>query len=373
MVRVEHKKHTQPQQRILFGVLNWGLGHATRSSPLIRSLLELGHSVEIASDGLALAYLQKEFPELTTHKLRGYDIKYANNKNLLTLKLICQLPKLKSAIVAEHKRVEELTQSNHYDLILSDNRYGFYSSSTKNVLITHQLRLITPTMFQWINNSLANFQNKFDALFVPDKQSPSDSLSGDLSHSIQTKTPVHFIGPVSQFSNVEFSYTKKDIDFLILLSGPEPQRTILEKELINAGAKTDKKVVLVRGTQQPFATTTKFETYDVVLKPKLIELFERSKAVVCRSGYSTLMDLQFAGLPAILIPTPGQTEQEYLAKLHSKQSDILVVNQSEITPDVFNWSSENERIKKASTLDKSSNGKAFKNALNAVGFPTPTL
>lgn len=355
-------------KKVLFGVLNWGLGHATRSSVLIRFLIDQGVEVEIASDGLALALLKKEFPNLKYHTLKGYNVKYSSHKNLLALKLLCQLPKLKSAIASEQQKITELVAQNNYDLILSDNRYGFYSSSVKSILISHQLRLITPSVFKWVNNSLSKFQKNFDAVFVPDFKLEKDALSGELSHNNTSNNKTHFIGPLSQFSGLERKDIIADIDYLVLLSGPEPQRTILEQLLISKANNTKKNVVIVRGTNQPFESTSKFETYSLCYKSELFELLKRSKAVICRSGYSTLMDLHYLGLPAILIPTPGQTEQEYLGKINAEKPQFKVVNQEDLDASIFEWNPTKAYENKKSL----GSTEAFKNALIQEGFTMPT-
>lgn len=350
---------------MLFGVLNWGLGHATRATPLIQYLLNKGIEVEIATDGLALAYLEKEFPVLSFHKLRGYDIQYSTNKNLRSLKLLCQIPKLKAAIESEKQIVQEILSDNHFDLILSDNRYGFRSSKVKSLLISHQLKLITPTLFKGVNKVLTNYQKEFDSILIPDFSDKKKRLSGKLS---KTNLPHHFINPIRVFSDYDLSDSKKDIDFLIILSGPEPQRTLLEKKLTELKPANSIKIVLVRGTEQPFLQKTDLEAYNLVQQKELESLIHRSKKLICRSGYTTIMDLYFLQIPSILIPTPGQTEQEYLAELLIDDPNYLVRQQSQLTSEIFDWESKADHKKSLPGYS----GKAFENALLLEGFVMPT-
>ena len=356
-------------KRVLFGVLNWGLGHATRSTPLIQYLLNKGIKVEIASDGLALAYLEKEFPALTFHKLRGYDIQYSTNKNLLSLKLLCQIPKLKAAIESEKQKVQEILSDNHFDLILSDNRYGFRSSKVKSLLISHQLKLITPKLFKGLNKVLSNYQKEFDSVLIPDFSDKKKRLSGKLS---KTNLPHHFINPISVFKDNNIRDSKKDIDFLIVLSGPEPQRSLLEKKLTELKAPNSIKIVLVRGTEQPFSHKTELETHNLVQQKELESLIQRSKKLICRSGYTTIMDLHFLQIPSILIPTPGQTEQEYLAEQLIDESNYLVRPQNQLTSKIFDWEPKADHKKSLPNPDSYRDLKAFENALLFEGFVMPT-
>ncbi len=365
---MENPKKEKELKKVLFGVLNWGLGHATRSSVLIQSLIDSKVEVEIASDGLALAYLKKEFPNLVFHDLKGYNIQYSTKKNLMSLKLLCQIPKLKSAILAEEQSIQKITAKGAYDLILSDNRYGFHSKKVKSILITHQLQLITPPFFSWVNNTLAGFQNKFDSILIPDFRNSSSTLSGKLSISNLLRKPFHFIGPVSPFESVEANSPDKGIDYLIVLSGPEPQRTLLEKKLIALVENREEKVVLIRGTEQPFKMETPIETYNLVQRIELDKLFSKSKVVICRSGYSTIMDLFYLNLPAILIPTPGQTEQEYLGQVNANKQQFKVVSQDKLNDSIFDWRPTQNAENKKSL----GSAEAFKNALLEEGFSIPT-
>ncbi|MCH9823463.1 MAG: glycosyltransferase [Bacteroidetes bacterium] len=366
---MNNQKQNTRLKKVLFGVLNWGLGHATRSTPLIQHLTNSGVEVEIASDGLALAYLQQEFPALKFHKLKGYDIQYSTNKNLLLLALLCQIPKLKIAIASEQKKVKEILSKDSFDLILSDNRYGFRSLEVKSFLISHQLKLITPPIFKGVNNVLLKYQKGFKSIFIPDYANQEKKLSGKLS---ETNLPHHFIHPISAFSEPVAITSVKDIDYLIILSGPEPQRTLLERRLIEIIPLKEIKVVLIRGTEQPFSEKSNIETHNLVQRNELEKLIYRSKKLICRSGYSTIMDMHFLQIPCILIPTPGQTEQEYLAELLLDDPSFLVTQQHLLTSKIFDWEPKKTMQKKPFLAQKLVNRKAFEDALLLEGFVMPT-
>jgi UDP-N-acetylglucosamine:LPS N-acetylglucosamine transferase len=55
-----------------------------------------------------------------------------------------------------------------------------------------------------------------------------------------------------------------------------------------------------------------------------------AQTVVCRSGYSSLLDLAALGKSAILVPTPGQPEQMQLASYWKKHWGMAVVSQSDL-------------------------------------------
>ena len=106
------------------------------------------------------------------------------------------------------------------------------------------------------------------------------------------------------------------IVLLVLLSGPEPQRTSFEQLIIQQLNPLPLTSVLVRGTPGEGPETESkgnLHIFSHLLGEQLLQLMIRAKIVVCRSGYSTIMDLVTVGKKAILVPTPGQTEQEYLA------------------------------------------------------------
>jgi len=297
------------KKSVIFAPLDWGLGHATRCIPLINQYLSEGWEVRIASNGASLLLLKEEFPSLEFLEIPGYDIKYAPG-SLMTFAILRQLPKLKKAIADEKTWLDNYLQDKNVDLIISDNRYGFHSDKCKSVFITHQLFIQVPLVQGAINKINHSYIAKFDECWVPDDEGEIN-LSGKLSHG---KIPdnVSFIGPLSRFKKREMDNKYR---VTAVLSGPEPSREKLEKKLINLLQHVDKSI-LIRGVQKTGSEETygKLRVVDHVPQIELEELFNQSRLLICRNGYSSVMDLVKLKKEAILIPTPGQSEQEYLAK-----------------------------------------------------------
>lgn len=311
-------------KRVLIAPLNWGLGHATRCIPIIKTLQARGHSVFIASDGDALKVLQREFPELPSFELPSYNVRYSRNLPVW-LKTALRIPYFIQAIRHEKRVVKTIVQNNNIDVIIADNRYGCRSKNIQSIFISHQLNLPAPSGVKWTNGILNFIQNqlikKFNAVWIPDV--PDRLLSGSLS---ETNLPVEFIGVQSRFQNA--SDQPIHYKLAVVLSGPEPQRTLLEKNLLPQVVTLNVPSVFVRGTLQE-----KMGEHDVdqvkilnyVQSEKLEEIIQQSELIFARSGYSTIMDLAVLGKKAVFIPTPGQPEQEYLADklMHEKVAVAL--------------------------------------------------
>ncbi len=304
-----------PQKKtILVAPLHWGIGHATRCIPLIRALLAQNFTVMLASDGAALLLLQKEFPALPYLELPSYHIQYSKKGSLLKLKLLVQLPRIWQAIRAERRVVANLVDSGKIHGIISDNRFGAHHASVPSVYITHQLKVLSGNT-TWFSTKLhQGIIKKFDECWVPDSADMELNLSGALGHLRKQEFPVKYIGALSGLKKQECT---KEVDILLLLSGPEPQRTILENLLKSEFANCKKKVLMVRGVLEETQKWEQFRHMEIVnflTGVALAETLNRSQLVVARSGYSTIMDLALLEKKVFFIPTPGQFEQEYLAK-----------------------------------------------------------
>ena len=306
------------KKTVIYGVLNWGLGHATRSIPIIRSLLQLNYTPIICSDGDALSLLQKEFPSLTFVDLPPYNMRYTH-RNMLANVARYGLSILKT-IHQEEKILQDLVEQYQPIHIISDNRYGFCHPEVKSIIITHQLKI--PANSNWqsktASNILHRYIEKFDVCWVPDAEG-NPNLSGMLSHEHQLDIPVEYIGALSRFS----TGTKTPMyDLAFVLSGPEPQRTCLEKIILDQLPSLDQKCILIRGTKVPLKYKHQaqgLEVFDLADSKTLEDVLQQSRLVLSRSGYTTIMDLVAMSKPAILIPTPGQPEQEFLAEHLAKQ------------------------------------------------------
>ncbi len=316
----------KPKKHILVAPLNWGLGHATRCIPIINYLIELGVKVSLASDGRALSLLKKEFPHLATFALPAYDIRYDGRSMIWNIGK--QLPKISRAILKEKKIIQKIVKSQQIDIIISDNRYGCRSKYTKNIFISHQINISIPNRpLEIITNKInRHFINLFDDCWIPDFEG-EQSLAGKLSNTGESH---RFIGPLSRF---KFNTTEKEYDLIAVLSGPEPQRSLLEQEIIRQLKTLDLVSLIVQGKTENFEEINISKNVKMVsflTSKELNQAILKSKIVIARSGYSTIMDLVAISKKAILIPTPGQTEQEYLAKRLFQQKLFYTQTQADL-------------------------------------------
>jgi len=301
------------KKKILIAPLNWGLGHATRCIPIIKALVENGFEPIIASDGVALALLKKEFPKLISIELPAYNIQYAENGKNFKWKLVAQLPKMVIAIKKEKAKIRKIVENYEIEGIISDNRLGVYSSKVPSVFITHQLNVLSGKT-SWLTTKLhLRYLLKFNSCWVPDV-SGAENLSGRLGHPEKIVEKINYIGPLSR---IEKKTLPIKYDIMVLLSGPEPQRTLLEKKLIKELENSSKEILFVKGiveSQQQIEKINSITYYNFMNSEELSTAFNECEFVVCRSGYTTVMDLAKLEKKAFFIPTPGQYEQEYLAK-----------------------------------------------------------
>ncbi len=312
---------------ILVAPLNWGLGHATRCIPIIRHLISKGKKVVIASDGHALELLKEEFPYLPHHALPEYDIHYKYPS--MTINMAIQSWKIIKAIRSEKKEVEKLVRQHDIDTIISDNRYGVLNESCKSVILCHQINILHPfkplaRVATAINH---RWINKFNECWVPDFP-PPNNLSGKLSLSTKVNK-LRFIDALSRFEPMNIPIER---EILVILSGPEPSRTVLESKLLKVLDKMD--IMMVRGV---YSTQDQSHLVNFMNAVELNRAICSSRLIICRSGYTSLMDLLKLKKKAILIPTPGQGEQEYLAKLAEKHYNTYfkVIKESEIEEQLY--------------------------------------
>ncbi len=305
----------QKKKTILVAPLHWGLGHATRCIPLISALLKNGFDVLLASDGPALLLLQKEFPQLQSLELPSYNITYPKKGSLFKWKIMMKIPRIQKTIKTEKKIIKILVAEGKIDGIISDNRFGIRNKNIPSVFITHQLNVLTGNTTYFSSIMHQKIIKKFDACWVPDVDDLIINLSGKLGHVEEDLIPtVKYIGILSRMQKRELP---KKYDILALLSGPEPQRTFLEEKLKTSFGNTEKRVLLVQGiveAEQRWQQIENIEMVNFMQSTELEQAINESEIVVSRSGYTTIMDLAALEKKAFFIPTPGQYEQEYLAK-----------------------------------------------------------
>jgi uncharacterized protein (TIGR00661 family) len=310
--------------KILVAPLDWGLGHASRCIPLIKELSANGFQVFVAADGTVKSLLQQEFPALTYISLPGYDIYYSRNRFWLPMTIALQIPKILICIYKEHQWLKKIVKEHGIDAVISDNRFGLYHSSVTCIYITHQLQIKTGSRFLEMLLRKIHYWviKKFKECWVPDNEGEVNA-AGKLSHPAHIPSNVYYIGCISRFE-IQQEVSKK-YDLIVILSGPEPQRTAFEELL--AGQLKDFKgaALFVRGLPGTCSNSSFDNAKNIVVKnhcaaAELNAAIAQSKMIISRSGYTTVMDLIKLRQKAILVPTPGQTEQEYLARyLHGRK------------------------------------------------------
>jgi uncharacterized protein (TIGR00661 family) len=320
---------------VLYSVLDWGMGHATRSIPIIDEISKQCKEIIIVASGLSAQVLESVFPHLTIEKIDHKEIRYESS--MMWINLVKQLPQLKKLIDINKATAAALTKKYNATIIISDNHFGFRNKQTKNIYITHQMMIHH-------NNELVSFfatqwhqkvMSKFDEIWVPDYASDNQSLAGKLSRSAHPN--VKYLGPITTIQKLDL---EKTIDISIILSGPEPQRTLMENKWIQTLHKENKKITLIRGTQKPTEKPTPhlWNVIDIADRNTIEYTLNSCRTLIARSGYTTIMDIEKLNIAKVIfVPTPGQSEQEYLAEYISHKYDhIQVIRQDQIikNPDI---------------------------------------
>lgn len=311
--------------KVLIAPLNWGLGHATRCIPLIQDYRNEGHEVLLLAEGAPAQLLRSQFPELRMLEFPAYSIQYSPGKTQV-FAMLRNLPGIIKSIVREHRWLNELLQHEQLDIVLSDNRFGLWNTKVHSVYITHQLLIRMPLLLRWIEplGWLLHrlIINQYDECWIPDFEI-KPNLSGALSHLYPLPSNACFIGPLSRFRGLVPE--KQSIGTLLLVSGPEPQRHLFENELLARLEEFEQPVVMVRGLpgQKNIPENKNITFHNHLTYHELAALLLGASEIICRSGYSTIMDLAALNClhKARFIPTPGQTEQEYLAEYHKKNRE----------------------------------------------------
>ena len=308
--------------KILVSPLNWGLGHASRCVPLVRRFLAEGHEVILGGDGESLTLLRRHFPKLRYVYLAPLNLRYRSGKRQVWT-MLKSLPKLISWSVKDHTILKAVLREEHIDQIVSDNRFGLYNQDAKCIYMTHQLHIMLPKGWKWLESVAerlhARIYKRFDEVWVPDYEDVSLSLAGKLSHPKTVHGTYHYIGPLSRFESLGEEKKESKFAVVAVLSGLEPQRSMLESELVSRFAGKAEQVLIVQG--QLNRPRTQIKRGNITLVPymndaELVPALLGAKQIIARSGYSTLMDLDALGLldKAEVHPTPGQPEQEFLAQ-----------------------------------------------------------
>ena len=302
-------------KRILVAPLNWGLGHASRCVPIIRSLLALGHEPILGSEGGALALLRREFPDLAHVELPAYGVEYRSSS--MFWNMCRQSPRFWRAIQQERQFLRHSISQGRFEALISDNRFGLGTKAIPSVFITHQVQIPAPWPWRGLVNRLNHgFIREYGACWIPDW--PDGRLAGELAQTCPQLPPIAHLGPLSRLAPQSLPPSFAPYWLVVLLSGPEPRRSELEAALWPHLQAADKPSVLIRGLAQGNSQAQqagKVLVYDYLAGDELAQTLQRACWVVCRSGYSSLMDLEVLSIQqALLLPTSGQPEQEYLAR-----------------------------------------------------------
>lgn len=322
------KKAGKP--RVLVAPLDWGLGHASRMIPVIRELLEQGADVWLAGEGAQEVLLRQEFPVLPFLTLRGYRVRYPRKGRAMTLKILKQWPGIMSVIRQENAWLKKAVSDYRIDAVISDNRYGLYHAGIPCVFITHQLQIKSPWSLTSgiLNRMNYRYIRRFTACWVPDLAGEKN-LAGELSHPEKLPgIPISYLGALTRLRRLNIEEEKNHL--LIILSGPEPQRSLLEEIIIGEISHYAGTATIVRGlpgNTRLLPSTGMLEFHNHLGADDLNREMQRASMVISRSGYSTVMDAALLQKKCIFIPTPGQTEQEYLAGYLQFTKRALQINQ----------------------------------------------
>lgn len=331
--------------------LDWGLGHAARCIPIARYLLNRRAKVIIAADNRPLALLKSELKDHDVEYVPfpGYDIAYPS-KGSLALKMLRSAPRILRGIRTEHEYLQGLIKKHDIHAVISDNRFGLWTEQVPCVFITHQLMIKAPFGEKLLYRLNMQYIGKYDECWIPDVKG-ENNLSGDLSHKYPLPANAHYIGPLTRLEDhASAARHDSDYDLVAIISGPEPQRTLFEQAVTKQANNASIKTLIIGGTPEMQRHENVNGSVTVVPHLAANELYNviaSAPLILSRPGYSTIMDLAATGKQAIFIPTPGQTEQEYLGELLMKKRIAYCVEQKEFSlPETMNESKKYSGFKK---------------------------
>lgn len=353
-------ENSSNKKRFFISPLDWGLGHASRLVPIIHFLQEKGHLIFLGTNPKNSAFYQAIFPNIPQIAIKGYGITYA--KKHTAFKLFLQIPRIKLAIFREYFHLKKIVKEHNIDTIISDSRFGLWNKKTKNYILSHQLQILYPShlwpfgrILNWTNKLLLN---RFDICLIPDSE--DHLFSGLLSKNDKIKNQ-KFIGPLSRFSLIESSQIRQSKQLVFVLSGPEPQRTLFEEMIIDQLKQSSFSALIISGEPE--------KKYEKQIGPNIKKVahlpdvefaktLQEAAVVFSRSGYSSIMDYAVLQLKqVILIPTPHQTEQEYLAQKLKKSKNCYSCSQKD-----FSLKEVLENVKFYNGFSKNSYSNALKNS-----------
>ncbi|HET7359598.1 MAG TPA: glycosyltransferase [Rhodanobacteraceae bacterium] len=325
-------------RRVLFAVHDWGLGHATRSLLLIRALLERGDALTVLSaPGSGLRLLQSELGDACEfYPYPDIPKPFSRHPAMFYLRMSLDMPRVWARFRLEQRLTERLVAARGFDCVVSDSRFGVWSRAVPSYCIFHSLRQIIPgrpraleTLVEWGQRRLLA---GFAKVLVPDVEADG-GLSGELGHDPSLdwgRDRLHYIGPLSGVRRVD---GRQDIDCFFSVSGIEPQRTLLAQRVLEALPKLGGRIVVTLGDPAAAGPPRRIggaTVYGYLDRRAQGDMLNRARVVMTRSGYTTLMELAELGARALFVPTPGQSEQEYLARFHGERGHVRATTQREL-------------------------------------------
>lgn len=298
-------------KKILYGCLDWGNGHIARSVPLILQLQSQGNHVFFMGSPEQQTVLSRYGFTGTFKELPPTGFRFKGDGNFV-LEALRNVRIVSKAVRRDQERVSDYAQAHGIDLILSDHRYGVRCDTIPSVFITHQVELPPKTnpVARWIHRK---WMARFNSIWIMDDE--QNRLAGTLSRFVPGSC---YIGHYSRFSLT--NSTTESGKVVAVISGPEPYAEQFFNEMVKAANTSQQKWTIVCSANYAAAAGLKKGTILVNNWKRADEAIASAEYVVSRNGYTTLMDLTVLQKKAILIPTPGQLEQQYLAVLHREHS-----------------------------------------------------
>lgn len=332
MNRLESK-----HQKIFIAALDWGWGHVTRTMALIDQLQKQGKDIVLGGSGQSGSFLKLTFPELKYYDLPAYAFSFDDTQNVYW-QMMKKIPEVSTVMKKEQKALKEINTIENLDCIISDHRYGLYLEDTFNIMLCHQINLQAGNYSRIVNSLHHSLLNNFDAIWVPDDE--NRTLSGILSLPVRKlEDKIEFIGALSTMkANINNANRNK---ILILCTGPEPQRSNFEEKLQTIFSQNEKlpKGIIIQGTKKSTINWPNgWQVISFANRSEIEKQFSNAQFIISRSGYSTIMDLYPFQQKIGFIPTPGQTEQNYLAAHLKNNSSVEVFEQNELNAkDLFRF------------------------------------
>jgi uncharacterized protein (TIGR00661 family) len=329
----------EKKKKILISPLNWGFGHTGRMIPVALRLQQMGHEVIFGADRTVIPMIKLELPGIEVIEIPGVNMHYSHVMPQY-LAILFQTPKVVFAAMREHRLLKKLINEIKPDIVISDNRFGFFSKRVYSVYVTHMLQIPFPNPFRFLEFIGVFLHriiiNQYDICLIPDLPG-EENLSGRLSHGKHLPERIIYAGLISRFATDTFERHNHQPYICLIISGPEPQRSILYEKVAAAACNNNMKLIVLSCNELKNAVKEENVTL-VVNKPasEIQSYISDSSFVIGRSGYTTLMELISLSKGAIIIPTPGQTEQEYLGWYNNRRFGFQTVNQRDIENCDFN-------------------------------------